>query len=715
LLYPQFNLLQIEMELNYNEILKQNEKLKAQIVALNEEIELLRKPHIPNEKFFKDRFYHINESVNDVVYRFHIIDRRYEYISPQVIELFGYDPEDFFKSPFLIRHIVHPDCMASYAKHWRNALDGQIPEYFEIKIIKRNGDIRWVMQKNLAIYNKNNKVEAIEGIVTDITERKNTEQALIESEAQKKAILNSVPHLAWMKNCEGVYLSVNKPFLDKYKKDDHQVVGKTDYDIYDDVVANRYRDQDLQVISKKEQLFIEEKSGDTYWETTKAPIFDSLGEVIGITGVALDITDYKKKEEEIKGFSEKLAIQNVKQKIINEELRIAKEKAEQADHLKSAFLANMSHEVRTPMNAILGFTTLLRNRNWPENKQIDFINIINANCRQLLHIISDIIDISKIESDQITIFNKTFNINSIFSLLKVNFENNIKSIKKDIEITLELDLPDEKAHIISDKVRLEQILTNLLSNAVKFTDKGKINCGYTINKNSNEIVFFVKDSGIGMTTDEQEVIFDRFRQVSSSYNKVYGGTGLGLSISKGLAQRLGGTIRVESEVGEGSNFFLTLPYKVSSVVKQEKIPYATKYIWKGYTILIAEDEKANYTLLESIIQPTGAEIIWVKNGIDAIDACKNNKSIDLVLMDIKMPDLNGLEATKQIRKFDITIPIIAQTAFAMPHDEESCLSAGCNDYFAKPLQVENILDKINQYIGSKRVKKKVARKNSIAR
>jgi CheY-like chemotaxis protein len=204
-----------------------------------------------------------------------------------------------------------------------------------------------------------------------------------------------------------------------------------------------------------------------------------------------------------------------------------------------------------------------------------------------------------------------------------------------------------------------------------------------------------------MTQQEQDVIFDRFRQVSSSYNKMYGGTGLGLSISKGLAQRLGGRIRVESEVGKGSIFFLTIPYKIGTILKPERIAYDTDYNWLNKTILIAEDEVANYTLLQSIILPTKAKVIWVKNGKEAVDACKNNPNIDLVLMDIKMPEMNGLEATKLIRKESLTLPILAQTAFAMPQDEDNCLRAGCDDYLSKPLQVEEILNKINKYISKK--------------
>ena len=684
------------MSADHDKILKENSALKAQVEALKAEVDLLRNNYLQQENSYKDRYYRVNENVNDVIYRFRFDDRKYEYISPQVEGLFGYPAQAFYDNPALIRHIIHPDCIGDYIRNWHNIFKGDIPEYFEMKVMKKSGEVRWVMQKNLAIRDDEGNVTELEGVVTDITERKLAEQALIESEAQKNAILNNFPHLAWMKDINGVYLSVNETFAKKYNQSIDEVIGKKDSDIYPLDIAKNYSDSDRQVIESKKQIMLEETTQGTFWETIKSPIFNTEGDVIGVTGVSLEITEHRKKEEEIKDYSEQLAMQNVKLKLINDELTQAKEKAEKADRLKSSFLANMSHEIRTPMNAILGFATLLRDRKLPQEKQRDFINLINANSRQLLHIISDIIDISKIESDQITIFKKDFNINKMLNVLKLNFEEVVKAERKDIVIALDAALPDEEAQYNSDKVRMEQILSNLLSNAVKFCEKGKITCGYEIS--GSKIKFFVRDTGIGMTKEEQSVIFDRFRQVSSSYNKLYGGTGLGLSISKGLADRLGGVIAVESEEGVGSTFSLSLPYKKSTQVRPEKIEYNNRYSWSGRTILIAEDEKANYTLLESIIFPTKAKIIWVKNGLEAVQACENNETINLVLMDIKMPEMNGLDATKLIRKNNKQLPIIAQTAFAMPQDADNCLRAGCTDYLAKPLQVEDILNKISKYI-----------------
>ncbi len=682
----------------YDELKAQNGLYREQIVALKEEINLLRKSFLPEESYYKDRFYRITENVNDVVYRFLLPECRYEYISPQAESLFGYEPKAFYNSPLLIRKIIHPDSIQYFIENWRSLLKGNAPDYYEIKIIRKDGQHRWVQQKNLLIKDKNGNPVAIEGIVTDITNRKITEDALINSESEKKAILNNLPHLAWLKDTDGKYLSVNESFANSVNKSAEQIIGKTDFDIYPEDHARRYREEDMKIFLTRKQLYVEEMTSGKWWETFKAPIFDHDGRITGVTGIALEISKRKANEEEIREYSEKLAIQNVKLKLINDELKTAKEKAEESDKLKSAFLANMSHEIRTPMNAILGFATLIRNRILPEEKRRDYIDLINTNCRQLLHIITDIIDISKIEAGQINIFNKNFSLNKLINDLYLNYKNQIEVLKKPIMLMHEKGLANDNSAIFSDKVRIEQIMSNLLSNAIKFTDKGSIDFGYFLNRR-NEIIFYVKDSGIGMSDEELSVIFDRFRQVSTDYNRSYGGTGLGLSICKGLAEKLGGKIWVESTIGKGSQFYFAMPYKPG--IHSERPPevdYANTYKWSGKHILIAEDEEANYNLLESIISPSGARITWAKTGVEAVQVCKEDESVGLVLMDMKMPDLNGFDATRKIKQAREDLPVLAQTAYAMSTDEENCMKAGCDDYIAKPLRIDDLLSKIDRII-----------------
>jgi PAS domain S-box-containing protein len=674
-------------KLTYEQLLAQNLQYRDKLRKLKDEIDLLRKSFLPEESYYKDRFYRITENVNDVVYRLVLPEFRYEYVSPQSRELFGYEPEEFYNSALVVRKLIHPDFFKYFIAHWRELVKGQAPEYYEMKIIKKNGEIRWVQQKNLVLRDNDGKPVAIEGIVTDITTRKYAEEALINSEDQKKAILNNLPHLAWLKDCDGKYLSVNDSFASSFNKSVDEVIGKTDYDIYPQELAQRYREEDFKIILTHKKLFLEEQTGDKWYESFKAPIFDGIGNVIGITGIALEITKRKKSEEENREYSEKLAIQNVKLKLINDELKSAKERAEESDELKSAFLANMSHEIRTPMNAILGFATLIRNRVLNEEKRRDYIDLINSNCRQLLHIITDIIDISKIEAGQISIMNKNFLLNKMLNDLLLNYTNQIEVLRKPIRLILKPGLKNEESALFTDKVRLEQILSNLLSNALKFTDKGTIEFGYLIDRR-RDIVFYVKDTGIGMTSHEQKIIFDRFRQVSTSYNKMYGGTGLGLSISKGLAEKLGGSIWVESEVEKGSCFFFNVPYKPGiSIEKPQEIDYDLTYNWAGCTILIAEDEEVNFSLLETILKPTGVCILHAKTGLETVQFAATDYRINLVLMDIKMPDLDGLEATRRIKSVRKDLPVVAQTAYAMSTDEENCLRAGCDDYISKPLRM----------------------------
>lgn len=698
---PQNSVNLAEYKPTYQKLLEQNKQYREQIIKLKEEINILRKSFLPEDSYYKDRFYRITENVNDVVYRLKLPECRYEYMSPQATDLFGYDPAEFYTHPLLIRKIIHPDFLNYFIDHWRSLLKGEAPEYYEIKIIKRNGEHRWILQKNLMIKDNNGIAVAIEGIVTDITSRKITEEALINSEAEKNAILNNLPHLAWLKDSDGKYLSVNESFAISVNKTAEEIVGKTDYDLYTEKTAQQYREEDLKIMLTRNKLFIEEEMDGKWFETFKAPIFDIEGQIIGVTGIALEISERKKNEEEIKDYSERLAIQNVKLKLINDELKAAKEKAEESDKLKSAFLANMSHEIRTPMNAILGFATLIRNRILSEEKRRDYIDLINSNCRQLLNIITDIIDISKIEAGQISIFNKNFSLNKLLNELFLNYKNQIDLVKKPIRFILNNGLKNEESAIFTDKVRLEQILANLLSNAIKFTEKGTIEFGYTIDS-KKDIVFYVKDTGIGISESEAKVIFDRFRQVSSSYNKIYGGTGLGLSISKGLVEKLGGKIWVESEQNTGSTFYFSMPYKPGILIeKPAEIDYSKTYNWEGKKLLIAEDEDANYNLLATILDPTKAKLIWVTSGKDAIEKCKIDQSIDLVLMDMKMPDMNGFESTRQIKVIRNELPIIAQTAYAMSTDEENCLRAGCDDYISKPLRIDNLLAKIDKHLHRK--------------
>ncbi len=403
----------------------------------------------------------------------------------------------------------------------------------------------------------------------------------------------------------------------------------------------------------------------------------------------------KEQNEEYMALNEELTESNSRIVSINKELAEAKKKAEESDLLKSAFLANMSHEIRTPMNAIVGFSEILLRPNLKKEKQTLYVEVLNASCNQLLGIINDVLDISKIETGQVTMHESEFNVNKLLRNLKSLFSHNASN--KGTQIILSPGLPDERSFINTDEGKLNQVLTNLLSNAIKFTDNGTVEVGYTLT--ALNIEFFVADTGIGISPENQAVIFDRFRQVDSSATRSYGGTGLGLSICKAYVEMLGGQIRVESALGHGARFIFILPHKMEVTTKNLLVAKPKNiYNFASRVILVAEDEAANFLYLKEILKETGAEVVHVENGLRAIEMAEGNPNIDIILMDIKMPIMNGLEATKTIRQMKLDMPIVALTAYAMSGDKEKCLAAGCNDYISKPILRDDLLSIIEMYL-----------------
>jgi PAS domain S-box-containing protein len=375
-------------------------------------------------------------------------------------------------------------------------------------------------------------------------------------------------------------------------------------------------------------------------------------------------------------------------------LQNAKEKAEESDRLKSAFLANMSHEIRTPLNGILGFADMLKKPDLSDPKRKHFIGIIQEGCQHLLQIVNDIIDISKIEARQIEIRETVTDLNALFYEM-LNFYEPIAR-KKNVNLYIENVLADKRAIVLTDSVKLQQILQNLLSNAIKFTHKGYIKFGYDVKGGFLE--FYIEDTGIGIPAELHEKIFDRFRQASISKDREYAGTGLGLSISKAFILKMGGEIWLSSTPDKGTSFYFTIPYKPAKDTQKPKTgrkvmdPKMKKRI-----ILVVEDDDANYLYLEEILKSIKATVLHAKNGSEAVDICSHCKKINLILMDIRLPDISGYEATRKIKKQMPEIPVIAQTAYALEGDKDKALDCGCNDYIAKPLKQEQLIKLILKY------------------
>lgn len=381
----------------------------------------------------------------------------------------------------------------------------------------------------------------------------------------------------------------------------------------------------------------------------------------------------------------------------------AKNRAEQSDRLKSAFLANMSHEIRTPMNAILGFSQLLAMTNLNDEKRKVYTEIINNKGNILIKLINDIIDASKVEAGQLTVVLNPFNLDKLLANINLFYQKEkVFQNRENVDIRLSIPNKEGALEFLSDEGRIEQVFTNLISNALKFTERGFIEFGYSLNE--SHLKFYVKDSGVGIPTDMQQAIFDRFRQVDSETTKNFGGTGLGLAISKAIVNLLGGSIWVESELAEGATFYFTIPYNSSTLHKTESLPEVELVDdvlpdWKNRVVLIAEDEEVNYILLSELLTPTGVTLLWAKDGAQAVELIKKLKRVDLILMDIKMPVMNGYAATLEIRQVNPDIPIIAQTAYAFSNDKQKAEAAGCNDYITKPISSAELIAKMSRFLG----------------
>ena len=380
-----------------------------------------------------------------------------------------------------------------------------------------------------------------------------------------------------------------------------------------------------------------------------------------------------------------------------EELVIARDHAEESDRLKSSFLANMSHEIRTPMNGILGFAELLKDEELDTATRQDYVQIIEKSAERMLNTINEVIDISKIESGLMKLNITDVNINHCLDDYLKFF--NPEATKKNIKLSLIKGLDDDEAIIKTDEDKLNGIFTNFIKNAIKFTHQGSIEFGYSLNNDSNELHFYVKDTGIGIPKHRQAAVFERFIQADIENKSAQQGSGLGLTISSAYIDMLLGKVWLESEESVGSTFHFTLPYKNEFVSKETRkvlVDRGAEELQK-LKILIVEDDDVSSKFLKISINEYSKETLTAENGKDAVNMCITNPDIDLILMDIQLPNMNGYEVTKRIRDFNKDVIIIAQTAFALSGDIHKSISAGCNDYISKPIKKTELDNLIHKY------------------
>jgi PAS domain S-box-containing protein len=432
----------------------------------------------------------------------------------------------------------------------------------------------------------------------------------------------------------------------------------------------------------KGEFHNKKKNGELYWESAIiSPIMDGYENTIHYLAIKQDITESK---------------------MLNLELIVAKEKAEESDRLKTAFLHNITHEIRTPMNAIVGFSSLLKDPGLTTEQYNQFSDLIVQSSDQLLSIITDIVSIATIEAGQEKVMEFCCNINTLCDL--IFNQCSLKAKDKNISLSFSTQLEDKAANILTDEIKLSQILNNLVYNALKFTTKGHVKFGYTlVNK---ELEFFIEDTGIGIPSEMHEEIFKRFRQVENSSTRMYGGSGLGLSISKAYVELLGGKLTLDSTLGKGSTFRFTIPFKqvmpdLSLTQQTNGVPVFENN--NPSTLLVAEDEDSNFFLLEQLLSGLNLTIIRANNGAEAVKICKST-AVDLVLMDIKMPVMDGYEATKQILQFNSGMPIIAQTAYSTESDRRKAIACGCCEFISKPIKKDLLISKIFENLKIERPK-----------
>jgi hypothetical protein len=573
---------------------------------------------------------------------------------------------------------------------------------YELKFKTRTGNIKFVSINARLIFGAEGRPDHIDGALRDTTERRNATEALHHSLEQHRAILLTAMDGFWLADMSGKLLEVNETYcrMSGYSEQELLSMNIRDLDVDESDPDNPARMQ--RVIDEGEKRF------ETRHRRKDGSIFDvevsfQHQPSFGGRNVAF-LHDITERNQSLR------------------ELIKAKDQAEESDRLKSAFLANMSHEIRTPMNGILGFAELLKTPGLTGKQQQEYIGIIKKSGDRMLNIINDIVDISKIEARLMEVDLKTSDVNEQLDYIYTFFEPQAHA--KGIKLTHTLGLPSNEAIIITDREKLYAILTNLVKNAIKFTDSGTIELGYEligpkgetitpgmlvyhrgpVENNPMELRFFVRDSGIGIPENRQCAVFDRFVQADIADTRAFQGAGLGLSISKAYVEMLGGQIWVESQEGKGATFYFTLPYATGSGEKTDSYPEVSPQDIKDpfipLKILIVDDDPISVLLISLATKNISKEVLSVSTGRDAVEACRAHPDTDMVLMDVKMPEMDGYEATRLIRQFNTGVVIIAQTAFGLAGENEKAMQAGCDDYISKPLNIALLKSMIKKHFAT---------------
>lgn len=586
-------------------------------------------------------------------------------VNRKTIELSGYSKEELLSMK--ARDLFPEDVLKEKPLRFDLLKEGQT--------LKSEREIRLKSGKRIHVETSANAMPdgSYQSFIRDITDRKRAEEVIKVSETRLKRAELASKSGNWELHLDTQMMVASEGATIIYGVDKDQM----EYSIIKKVPLPEYRP--MMDLALKE-LLENDKPYDIEFKIKAV----NTGEIKDIRSIAI----FDREKRILFG-----AIQDITQrKKIEEELIKAKEKAEESDRLKTAFLQNLSHEIRTPMNAIMGFSELMVEEFENKEKLEKYAGIINQRCNDLLDIINDILDIAKIESGQLPVHYEECKISSLFEeLMSLFTEYQNRRYKQHIKFSLQSHISPSEDTIITDKVKLKQILINLINNAFKFTYEGIIECTCR-QAEKNTLLFTVKDTGIGIPPEKQEVIFNRFVQLDQQDSIQLGGNGLGLSIVNGLVGLMKGKINLESEPGKGSTFSIAIPIITSQPVvqKSSEREKVAEIDLSAKTILIVEDDIYNTDYLKEILSAEGCETLHAVNGREAIKMAMAH-SVDLVLMDIRLPDMNGYEVTREIRKYKPELIIIAQTAYTSHDERKKAINAGCNDYLPKPTKKHSLI------------------------
>jgi PAS domain S-box-containing protein len=645
------------------------------------------------------------------------LEGHYIDVNPALCKIIGYPRDEMINKHF--NQFAHPDDAEKNRKKFEDLIHGKI-NYFELekRYIHKNGSIIYVLIRSQLIHDNLGNPLFQTAIIEDITERKRAEliQKVIYNISNAVLVTENLEILIGQIRGElGKIIDTTNFFVALYDTKTDTISLPYFADEYDhQTYMPKGKSLTQYVLDTQKPLLANIDTKRKLAEEGKLERFGTLSKIwLGVplkvegevTGV-LAVQSYKNADafneadmKMLEFVSGQISL-SIHRKKTETELKTALEKATESDRLKSSFLATMSHELRTPLNAIIGFSEFLEKDLNPSDVE-RFGKIINSSGNHLLSIVNDLFDITLIETGETKIKKEPVPLKLIFHDVYnvISSKQTFTSNNIDLKLIVNDKILDQI--IKTDANKLKQILINLLKNALKFTSEGFVHygCEPVSENGSSFLQFFVKDTGIGIAKDKQELIFDIFRQAEDCNTRKYGGTGIGLSVAKRLAELLGGRIWVESEQNQGSSFYFTIPVEPTNDGGPNKSNNEEKlYTDSKELILIVEDDVTSFEYIKTVLKKSGFNYLWAKNGEEALAFCAENRNISLLLMDMNMPVMDGYEATKKIKKLNPSLPIIAQTAYAVAGDKEKIISTGCDDYIPKPIKTNELLSKIEQVL-----------------